>query len=80
MRFPADPFRAGAFTNPDPAVRAAAVALAVEGCGWAAQLAATAVAAGNLSASAAAAATPAPGHLVVWSAYDGYGEKACTGF
>ncbi|KAG2438724.1 hypothetical protein HXX76_005269 [Chlamydomonas incerta] len=75
MRFPADPFRAGAFTNPDPTVRAAAVALAVEGCSWAAQLAAVATAAsaaaaaGNVSSTAAASAA---GHLVVWSAYDGY--------
>ncbi|KAG2453410.1 hypothetical protein HYH02_001633 [Chlamydomonas schloesseri] len=69
MRFPADPFRTGALTNPDPALRAAAVALAVEGCGWAAQLAGVNTSAASTASSAAPAAA---GHLVVWSAYDGY--------
>ncbi|KAG2493634.1 hypothetical protein HYH03_008151 [Edaphochlamys debaryana] len=65
MRFPADPFRAGAFTNPSAALRRAAVALAAEGCAWAAQLAAA-------EAGAAGGGGEAHGHLVVWSAYDGY--------
>ena len=42
VRFPAEPFRlGGAFTNPDPAVRAAAVDVVAEACAWAAALGAT---------------------------------------
>ena len=37
IRFP-DAFLMGAFTNPDPTLRAAAVALAAEGCSTAAEL------------------------------------------
>lgn len=37
IRFP-DTFQLGAFTNPDPTLRAAAVALAAEGCSTAAEL------------------------------------------
>jgi sugar phosphate isomerase/epimerase len=35
VRFPASTFRAGAFTNPDPSVRAAAVDIVAAACGWA---------------------------------------------
>lgn len=38
MRFPERRFALGAFSNPDAAVRRAAVELSVEGCRWAAQL------------------------------------------
>lgn len=38
LRFPAEEYALGAFSNPDPAVRAKAVQLSVEGCRWAAQL------------------------------------------
>lgn len=38
LRFPAEEYSLGAFSNPDPAVRAKAVQLSVEGCRWAAQL------------------------------------------
>jgi ribokinase len=42
VRFPAEPFRlGGAFTNPDPAVRAAAVDVVAEACAWAAALGTT---------------------------------------
>ncbi len=71
MRFPADPFRGGAMTNPNATIRAAAVALAVEGCTWAAKLAA---AAGGDGAAAGAPGEGPVGHLVVWSAFDGYGK------
>jgi L-rhamnose isomerase len=38
LRFPAEEYSLGAFSNPDAAVRAKAVQLSVEGCRWAAQL------------------------------------------
>ena len=38
LRYPAERYSMGALSNPDAAVRAAAVQLAVEGCRWAAQL------------------------------------------
>lgn len=38
LRYPAKQYSLGALSNPDAAVRAAAVQLAVEGCRWAAQL------------------------------------------
>lgn len=38
LRFPAEEYALGAFSNPDPAVRAKAVQLSIEGCRWAAQL------------------------------------------
>jgi ribokinase len=38
MRFPEVPFMRGAFSAPDAATRAAAVALAAEGCSWSAAL------------------------------------------
>ena len=42
VRFPASTFRAGAFTNPDPSVRAAAVDIVAAACGWAQSLEASA--------------------------------------
>lgn len=71
MRFPAEPFRAGAMTNPNATIRTAAVALAVEGCAWAAQLVSAATGDGDDAGDAAGGPV---GHLVVWSAYDGYGK------
>lgn len=38
LRFPSEEYSLGAFSNPDPAVRAKAVQLSVDGCHWAAQL------------------------------------------
>ncbi len=37
-RFPEEQFALGAFTHPDATVRQQAVALAVDGCRWAAEL------------------------------------------
>lgn len=42
VRFPASQFRAGAFTNPDPSVRAAAVDVVAGACAWARSLDASA--------------------------------------
>ena len=42
VRFPASRFRAGAFTNPDPSVRAAAVDVVAGACAWAQSLDASA--------------------------------------
>ena len=42
VRFPASRFRAGAFTNPDPSVRAAAVDVVAGACAWARSLDASA--------------------------------------